>query len=160
MHRIGILGGAGRAQGGYDAGESDYGDCDFRDRQKRVGGVDAQRVVTYFGYKFNEQWLLNSEIEIEHGTTADSSGSTDSDGSQIRALIGAHFDALKWSPGSNPDWKTFSTDFLSGKTGRHKARPIGQVRVILELVGHAAMRAQPAAKEKAPARAGASQHGR
>ena len=33
---------------------------------------------------------------------------SDSDESQIRALIGAHFDALKWSPGSNPDWKTFS----------------------------------------------------
>ena len=38
---------------------------------------------------------------------------SDSDESQIHALIGAHFDALKWSPGSSPDWKTFSADFLS-----------------------------------------------
>ncbi len=47
-----------------------------------------------------------------------------SDESQIRALIGAHFDALKWSPGSNPDWKTFSTDFLSVAQLFPAARPV------------------------------------
>ena len=47
-----------------------------------------------------------------------------SDESQIRALIGAHFDALKWSPESNPDWKTFSTDFLSVAQLFPAARPV------------------------------------
>ena len=47
-----------------------------------------------------------------------------SDETQIRALIGAHFDALKWSPGSNPDWKTFSTDFLSVAQLLPAARPV------------------------------------
>ncbi len=47
-----------------------------------------------------------------------------SDESQIRALIGAHFDALKWSPGSNTDWKTFSTDFLSMAQLFPAARPV------------------------------------
>ena len=49
---------------------------------------------------------------------------SDSDESQIRALIGAHFDALKWSPGSNPDWKTFSTDFLPEAQLFPAARPV------------------------------------
>ena len=42
---------------------------------------DALRAVLYFGYKFDEKWLFNSEIEIEHATTDDSSASTDSSGS-------------------------------------------------------------------------------
>ena len=49
---------------------------------------------------------------------------SDSEESQIRALIGAHFDALKWSPGSNPDWKTFSTDFLPEARLFPAARPV------------------------------------
>ncbi len=49
--------------------------------------------------------------------------SSDNDESQIRALIGGHFDALKWSPGSNPDWKTFSTDFLPEAQLFPAARP-------------------------------------
>jgi hypothetical protein len=49
---------------------------------------------------------------------------SDSDESQIRALIGAHFDALKWSPDSNPDWKTFSTDFLPEARLFPSARPV------------------------------------
>jgi len=49
---------------------------------------------------------------------------SDSDESKIRALIGAHFDALKWSPGSNPDWKTFSADFLSVAQLFPAARPV------------------------------------
>ncbi len=48
----------------------------------------------------------------------------DSDESQIRALIGAHFDALKWSPGSTPDWKTFSTDFRPEAQLFPAARPV------------------------------------
>ncbi len=48
----------------------------------------------------------------------------DSDESQIRAVIGAHFDALKWAPGSNPDWKTVSTDFLTEAQLFPAARPV------------------------------------
>lgn len=32
--------------------------------------VDAQRIVLYFGYKFTERIIFNSEIEFEHGTTS------------------------------------------------------------------------------------------
>jgi hypothetical protein len=31
---------------------------------------DALRAVLYFGYKFNDKWLFNSEIEFEHGSTS------------------------------------------------------------------------------------------
>ncbi len=33
--------------------------------------ADALRTVLYFGYKFNESIVFNSEIEFEHGTTSD-----------------------------------------------------------------------------------------
>jgi len=32
--------------------------------------VDAQRVVLYFGYKFTDRIIFNSEIEFEHATTS------------------------------------------------------------------------------------------
>ncbi len=32
--------------------------------------VDAQRVVLYFGYKFTDRIIFNSEIELEHATTS------------------------------------------------------------------------------------------
>lgn len=32
--------------------------------------LDAQRVIMYMGYKFNENIVFNSEIEFEHGTTS------------------------------------------------------------------------------------------
>jgi len=32
--------------------------------------VDSQRVVLYFGYKFTDRIIFNSEIEFEHGTTS------------------------------------------------------------------------------------------
>ncbi len=57
-----------------------YGEIVFRkpttDRVRTSGGVtvdqtrsDAQRIVLYAGYKFNDWILFNSEIEFEHGTT-------------------------------------------------------------------------------------------
>jgi len=33
--------------------------------------ADLQRVVLYFGYKWNDSWLFNSEIEWEHATTGE-----------------------------------------------------------------------------------------
>lgn len=41
----------------------------------------------------------------------------------IRALIGAHFDGLKWSPGTPPDWKALSADFLPDALLFPAARP-------------------------------------
>lgn len=57
-----------------------YGEFLYQSISGESDKFDTQRVVTYFGYKFDEQWLFNSEIEVEHGTTSDSSGTTDSDG--------------------------------------------------------------------------------
>jgi thiamine biosynthesis lipoprotein ApbE len=33
--------------------------------------LDLLRAVLYFGYKFDERWVLNTEIEFEHATTSD-----------------------------------------------------------------------------------------
>ena len=32
--------------------------------------LDFTRAIVYFGYKFNEQWVFNSEIEFEHASTS------------------------------------------------------------------------------------------
>lgn len=42
---------------------------------------DALRWVMYFGSRFSDDWIFNSEIEIEHGSTSASSATTDSGGS-------------------------------------------------------------------------------
>ncbi len=39
-------------------------------REDEDNVVDAQRVVLYFGYKFTDRIIFNSEIEFEHGTTS------------------------------------------------------------------------------------------
>lgn len=51
------------------------------------------------------------------------------DETAIRALIGAHFDALGWAEGSLPDWETFSADFLPEAFLFPAARPV-QVRTL------------------------------
>jgi len=38
---------------------------------RRPDQFDLERAVLYFGYKFNEQWVFNSEIEIEHAASDD-----------------------------------------------------------------------------------------
>src|SRR6185436_12065671 len=54
-------------------GEEGEGDESLRaeggeEEEEGVGGdsFDLQRAVLYFGYKFDDHWLLNSEIEFEH----------------------------------------------------------------------------------------------
>ena len=43
----------------------------------------------------------------------------------IKALIGAHFDALRWDhPGTRPDWETFAADFLPDASLYGAARPV------------------------------------
>ena len=50
-------------------------------------------------------------------------GDTD-DVRAIKALIGAHFDALRWSPGTRVDWVTFAADFLPEASLFPAARPV------------------------------------
>jgi hypothetical protein len=42
----------------------------------------------------------------------------------IKGLIGAHFDALRWSPGTRVDWATFAADFLPEASLFPAARPV------------------------------------
>ena len=42
----------------------------------------------------------------------------------IRALIGAHFEGMKWTPTAKPDWATFSADFLPESLLFPAARPV------------------------------------
>jgi hypothetical protein len=58
-----------------------YGEFLYENRDGGVDRLDALRAVLYFGYKFDEHWVLNTEIEIEHATTSSSSGTTSSGGS-------------------------------------------------------------------------------
>ena len=51
----------------------------FRDRDG--DNFDALRWVMYFGQRFSDRWIFNSEIEIEHGSTSASSATTSSGGS-------------------------------------------------------------------------------
>ncbi|HEX5760580.1 MAG TPA: hypothetical protein VF121_15445 [Thermoanaerobaculia bacterium] len=65
--------GEGLSVGGY--GELLYEGFDSaRDdgaRSGRTDRFDLLRGVLYFGYKWNDRWLLNSEIEYEHASTGE-----------------------------------------------------------------------------------------
>ncbi len=49
----------------YDEARDDGSDSNAVDR------FDFLRAVVYFGYKFNEKWIFNSEIEYEHASTSE-----------------------------------------------------------------------------------------
>src|SRR4051812_1041923 len=71
--------GNGLAIGGY--GEAVYRSFDGRlqdgSRSTASDEADLQRAVLYFGYKFNDRFLFNSEVEYEHAVTAsDKDGET------------------------------------------------------------------------------------
>ncbi len=46
------------------------------------------------------------------------------DARAIRALIGAHFQALRWTPTTSPDWDAFTSDFLPDASLFSAARPV------------------------------------
>ena len=48
----------------------------------------------------------------------------DIDEQAIRALIGAHFQGLTWTPTTHADWSAFSADFLPGASLYPAARPV------------------------------------
>lgn len=41
----------------------------------------------------------------------------------IRTLIAAHFQGLRWAPGTSPDWEAFASDFLPDASLFPAARP-------------------------------------
>ena len=55
------------------------------------------------------------------------------DESAIRALIGAHFDGLKWTPTTQPDWEAFTADFLPDARLFPGARPV-QAKTLGEFI--------------------------
>ncbi len=64
-----------------------YGEFLYEDRQGAADRLDALRAILYVGYKFDDRWVLNTEIEIEHGSTSKSSGTT-SDGGDVSFEFG------------------------------------------------------------------------
>ncbi|GIW47325.1 MAG: hypothetical protein KatS3mg078_1202 [Deltaproteobacteria bacterium] len=49
------------------AGYGELAVSQFREDEDNI--IDAQRLILYAGYKFNDRIIFNSEIEFEHGTT-------------------------------------------------------------------------------------------
>jgi len=87
--------GNGLAVGGY--GEVVYRNYDGRlqdgSRSEAADEVDLQRAVLYFGYKFNDRFLFNSEVEFEHAVTA-----SDKDGeTEVEFAYGDYL----WKPQAN-----------------------------------------------------------
>ncbi len=87
--------GNGLAVGGY--GEVVYRNYDGRlqdgSRSDAADEVDLQRAVLYFGYKFNDRFLFNSEVEFEHAVTA-----SDKDGeTEVEFAYGDYL----WKPQAN-----------------------------------------------------------
>jgi hypothetical protein len=46
------------------------------------------------------------------------------DETEIRALIGLHFEGMRWGSGTEPDWDSFRADFISGAILMGGARPV------------------------------------
>lgn len=78
-----------------------YGEILFSQLSNRTDTFDAQRAILYFGYKFNDQFVFNSEIEIEHGTTGANteSGSSGSVSLEFAYIDYLHSDALSFRAG-------------------------------------------------------------
>jgi len=49
-----------------------YGEALYQNFAGEIDEADFLRAVFYFGYRFSEKWLFNSEIEFEHASTAGS----------------------------------------------------------------------------------------
>jgi len=51
-----------------------YGEMFYANPEGSDDYADVYRFITYFGYKFNDWIVLNTEIEFEHGANADNGG--------------------------------------------------------------------------------------
>lgn len=64
-----------------------YGEANYRsfvsDAQGKNDQTDMLRLISYVGYKFNDNILFNSEIEFEHGTTDDIGGDDGDDEGEV-----------------------------------------------------------------------------
>lgn len=59
----------------YDSASEDvsiggYGELLYEDTQGGSNQADLLRTIVYVGYRFNDQWLLNTEFEFEHASTS------------------------------------------------------------------------------------------
>jgi hypothetical protein len=75
-----------------------YGEVRFRHQTASDDIYDALRLVVYLGYKFSDSWVVNTEIEFEHGGVQ----SEDSDGSVSTEFLNVdylHSDALNFRVG-------------------------------------------------------------
>jgi hypothetical protein len=75
--------GKGLSVGGY--GEANY-QANVADKGDNKNRADLERAVLYFGYKFTDRILFNSEIEYEHATTGE--------GAEERGEVSVEFAAL------------------------------------------------------------------
>ncbi|MEM7393215.1 MAG: hypothetical protein AAF492_12795, partial [Verrucomicrobiota bacterium] len=57
------------AKGGVSIGG--YGEAVYTSKDDGPNEADFLRGVLYFGYKYNEKWVFNSEFEFEHGSTSE-----------------------------------------------------------------------------------------
>ncbi len=68
-----------------------YGEAIYTNRQGQGSDtVDFLRAITYFGYKFDDRWVFNSEIEFEHAAT-DQEGSVSVEFAYLDRLIREEF---------------------------------------------------------------------
>lgn len=89
---------------GKDEGVSigGYGEYLYEQRSGNTDRFDALRAIVYVGYRFDQNWVFNSEIEFEHATTDTSSGTSSSPGEvsvEFSYLEYLHSDALNFRGG-------------------------------------------------------------
>jgi hypothetical protein len=87
--------GNGLALGGYGEVVYHHFESSLQDgsRSEAADEADLQRAVVYFGYKFNEHFIFNSELEVEHAVTA-----SDKDGeTEVEFAYGDYL----WKPQAN-----------------------------------------------------------
>lgn len=74
-----------------------YGEANYRafvdDAEGKKNTADLLRLVTYVGYKFNDNILFNSEIELEHANTEEMGGVSGEDSGEV-AVEFAYLDFL------------------------------------------------------------------
>ena len=74
-----------------------YGEANYRafvdDAQGKKNTADLLRLITYVGYKFNDNILFNSEIEIEHANTEEIGGTSGEEGGEVEVEF-AYLDFL------------------------------------------------------------------
>ena len=58
-----------------------YGEYHYKQVSGGTDVYDALRTILYAGYKFDQNWVFNSEIEFEHATTSAASATTSEGGS-------------------------------------------------------------------------------